>query len=73
MHTVSPRSTSAFTASVARVIIPRAHSSHAIHRIAAAYTSGETPKSEYDTALTALTPLDALEDASILNHVARRA
>jgi hypothetical protein len=30
------------------------------HLIAAAYTSGETPKSELDIALTVLTPLDAL-------------
>jgi len=40
------------------------------HRITAAYTSGET---ELDTALTALTRLDALYDASTLNHIARRA
>lgn len=41
------------------------------HRVASAYASGETP--ELDPALAALTRLDALYDASTLNHVARRA
>ncbi|KAI9434451.1 hypothetical protein H4582DRAFT_1818617 [Lactarius indigo] len=41
------------------------------HRVVAAYTSGET--SELDAALAVLTRLDALYDASTLNHVARRA
>jgi len=43
------------------------------HRVAAAYASGETPEPELDAALAALTRLDALYDASTLNHVARRA
>ena len=48
------------------------------HRITAAYTTtptggGPKSKSEFDTALTALTRLDALYDASTLNHIARRA
>ena len=43
------------------------------HRVVAAYASGETPETELDTALAALTRLDALYDASTLNHVARRA
>jgi urease accessory protein len=46
------------------------------HRIVVAYTTSsgsETPKSELDKALTALTRLDALYDASTLNHIARRA
>ena len=48
------------------------------HRITAAYTTTTTggppkSKSELDTALTALTRLDALYDASTLNHIARRA
>ncbi|KAH9174608.1 hypothetical protein EDB89DRAFT_1951955 [Lactarius sanguifluus] len=41
------------------------------HHVIAAYASGETP--ELDAALAALTRLDALYDASTLNHVARRA
>lgn len=43
------------------------------HRVVAAYTSGETPEPELETALAALGRLDALYDASTLNHVARRA
>ena len=43
------------------------------HRIIAAYASCETPNPELDAALMALTSLDALYDASTLNHVARRA
>ena len=43
------------------------------HRVVAAYASGETPEPELDAALAALTHLDALYDASTLNHVARRA
>jgi urease accessory protein len=43
------------------------------HRVVIAYASGETPEPELDTALAALTRLDALYDASTLNHVARRA
>ena len=41
------------------------------HRVSAAYTSGEVV--ELDVALAALARLDALYDASTLNHVARRA
>ncbi|KAI9456997.1 hypothetical protein BJY52DRAFT_1120707 [Lactarius psammicola] len=43
------------------------------HRVVAAYASGETPEPELDAALATLTRLDALYDASTLNHVARRA
>ena len=43
------------------------------HRVAAAYVSGEPPEPDLDAALVALTKLDALYDASTLNHVARRA
>jgi urease accessory protein len=43
------------------------------HRIVAAYTSGETSEPELDTALAALGRIDALYDASTLNHIARRA
>jgi len=45
------------------------------HRVVAAYASGSTPETEteLDTALAALTRLDALYDASTLNHVTRRA
>ena len=41
------------------------------HRVTTAYVSGGTP--ELDEALGALARLDALYDASTLNHVARRA
>jgi urease accessory protein len=41
------------------------------HRVSAEYASGEM--AELDVALSALTRLDALYDASTLNHVTRRA
>ena len=43
------------------------------HRVVAAYASDEAPYSGLDATLAALTRLDALYDASTLNHVARRA
>ena len=43
------------------------------HRVVATYTSEQTPEPELDTSLSALGRLDALYDASTLNHVARRA
>jgi urease accessory protein len=54
----------------ARSAVPFARDAH---RLVTAYTSGESPKPELDTALSALGRLDALYDASTLNHVARRA
>ena len=43
------------------------------HRVVAAYTSKQKHELELDTALSAIGRLDALYDASTLNHVARRA
>jgi urease accessory protein len=43
------------------------------HRVVSAYTTCETREPELDTAVAALGRLDALFDASTLNHVARRA
>jgi urease accessory protein len=54
----------------ARSALPFARDAHSV---VAAYASGEMPESELDAALMALTRLDALYDASTLNHVARRA
>ena len=44
-----------------------------VYHVVASYTNGQTPEPELDTALSALGRLDALYDASTLNHVARRA